>query len=150
MVDETRDGPACSIDDHVLIEIHEIVALLRVSLTLHQAPKRGTNIVLLVDGVHPLIALLLRDNLPGIFGDDLVRLEGAVASDAIPAVGSLDDFDPDIILAAGFPSASQFGEASICAVLFTDAAIGVVAFVKHESVLTIVVTSRLWRADASG
>lgn len=34
MVDEARHGASCCIDDHVLIEVHEIVALLDISIWL--------------------------------------------------------------------------------------------------------------------
>ena len=103
MIDEARDGPASGVDDHVLIEAHEVVALSRlVSLTLHDRSitvTPATNLVVLVLLVHSSIALLLGDDLARVLENDLMRLERAVAAHTIPTVCRLDHIDANVVLA---------------------------------------------------
>ncbi len=56
----------------------------------------STDIIVLVHSIHPPVTLLLRDDLSGVLGDDLMRLERPVAPDAISTVRRLDHLHTDV------------------------------------------------------
>lgn len=107
----------------------------------------GTNIVILVDCPHSSLALSLSDDLASVFDNDLVRLERAVAADTIPPVRRLDDLDTNVVLAASFSPLFELVEVAVAA-LSSYSAVTVVAFVEHETILTIVITACLLCAQA--
>lgn len=89
------------------------------------------------------------DDLPGILDDDLVRLKGTIATDTIATIGSLDDFNADVILAACFRSLLELTETAI-PTFRTQSAIAAVALVEHVAVLTVLIAACLFLAHASG
>jgi hypothetical protein len=109
-----------------------------------------TYLVILVDFVHSSFAFLLGDDLARILHDDLVRLEAAIAADAVAAVGRLDDLDSHAVLAAPGSPGCQVGKGSIRAARLADVAVCVVALVEHDSVLARLAAAVLWLAYTLG
>lgn len=76
MIDKASDSPASRIDNHLIIEAHEIVALKHVNKSaLCTNRLTFTNFILLVNMLHTPLTLILGNDLAGIFHDDLVGLE---------------------------------------------------------------------------
>lgn len=149
MIHKARNGASRGVNNHVLIEVHEVVAL-RVCVNHYQTKGvRTTNLVVLVGRPHPPLTLNLRDDLACVFDNDLVGLEGAVATDAISAIRSLDDLHADVVFSTGFGPVLQLVEAAVAA-LGTQSAVAVVALVEHVAVLAILVTACVFGAHASG
>lgn len=107
-------------------------------------------LVILVDFIHSSFAFLFGDDLACVFHDDLVRLEAAIAADAIAAVRRLDNLDTDAIFSALGSPGRQVGKGTVCAFGLANVAICVVAFVEHDSVLTRLGTAILWLAHTLG
>jgi len=107
-------------------------------------------IVVFVIFIHAAITLILSNDFSGIFNNNLVRIEAAIASDAIPSISSLDDLDTDSVRAANFTSFLQFSESAIGACCSSCATVGVITLIEHDSILTIFVASILWSAHALG
>ena len=99
--------------------------------------------------VHPIITFVLRNNLACILDDDLVRLKATIAPDTIPAIEGFYDLNPDVILTASLCSLSELFKAAVRATLCSDVTIGVVAFVEHEPVETLLIAPILRGTDAS-
>lgn len=107
-------------------------------------------LVILVLILHAIIALILRDDLSRIFDDNLVWLEGSIASHTISAIGCLDHFDSNVVFTPPFVPLLELFEATVIAAISADIAIGIITLVEHVTVKAIVVTSTFERADASG
>ncbi len=103
-----------------------------------------------VDLIHSPVALFLCYNLTSIFHDDLVRLEAAVAADSVTAVRRLDNLDTDAILAALGSTSSQGRKGTVCAQVFAQVAVPLIALVEHDAVLAVVTTALVGRANAFG
>ena len=97
-----------------------------------------THIVVLVLIVHASFTFLLRDDFTGVLHDDLIGLEIAVAPDTVATVRSLDHFNTNTILATLAATCCQISKGAIVAMLLSDVAVVVIAFVKHDSVLAVV------------
>lgn len=72
MIDESSNGATGCIDNHVLVEIHQIVALYMLERIIKIVERNTTHFVILVDGPHASLALILRDDLTSIFHNDLI------------------------------------------------------------------------------
>lgn len=108
-----------------------------------------THVVILVHSAHPPLTLRLCDDLSSILDNDLIRLECSIAADTITTVGSLDDLNADVILAARFRPLLELTEIAI-PTFWTQSAITAVALVKHVTVLAVLITASLFLAHASG
>ena len=150
MVDEARDGASSCVDNHVLVKVHEIIALSEsVLIRLHRADEK-TYLIVLIRGPHPPLALFLRDYLPCILNDNLIWLKAAVTANPVPTVRGFDDFDANVELAASLAALAQAAEAAVPAELLAQFAVGVIAFVEHVAVLAVFVTASLGGAHAVG
>jgi len=151
MVDKASNRATSRVDDHVLVEEHEIEALRRWSASSAQRNhlELRTYLIILVDIVHPRIGLFLCDDLASVLDDDLIWFESAVASHPVPSVDCFDDLDPDIVFAAFLDSLSQGLEAAVATLLFSQSAITIITLVEHESVHAIAVTSTFGPAYTS-
>ena len=54
--------------------------------------------------IHAFITLALGDDLPCVFDDNLIWLEGAVGSYAVATISRLHDLDANIVFASRFTS----------------------------------------------
>ena len=106
-----------------------------------------TYLVVLVILIHASITFIFCNNLASILDDDLMRVKAAVASYAVAAISSLDDFDTNPVLATALPAFLQISEGAIGAMTLTGCAIVVITFVEHDSVLAILIASTLWGAN---
>lgn len=109
-----------------------------------------TYVVVFVDLIHSSVALFFCDNLTSIFHDNLVRFEAAVAAHSVTTVRGLDNLDTDTILAAFGSTSGQGRKGTVCAKFFAQAAVALVTLVKHYTVLAIVTTTVLRRANTFG
>lgn len=107
-------------------------------------------LVLLVFVVHATLTFLLCNNLAGVFHNDLVRAEAAVASHSVAAVGRLDHFDADTVLASLGTSRGECRKCSVGTCCLSGIAVDVVALIKHDSVLAVVATAVFRFANALG
>lgn len=55
---------------------------------------------------HAIITFILCNDFARIFDDNLVGLKTTIAPDTMPAIKSLDDLNPNIVLTTGFCSLS--------------------------------------------
>jgi hypothetical protein len=101
----------------------------------------ATNLIVLVFVVHASLALFLRDDLTRVFHNDLIRVEVAIAANAIATVRGLDNLDANTVLAAFASTSHEIGKGAVVAKLLANIAIVVVAFVEHDSVLAILATA---------
>lgn len=106
-------------------------------------------LIIFVAILHPLIALILCDDLASILDNDLVWFKRPITADAISTISCLDHFDPDIILSTLLVPLLETFKCPIVAVLGADVAVGVVAFVEHVAVQTVVITAEFEGANTS-
>jgi hypothetical protein len=76
MIDESRDGSPSGVDNHLVVETHKVIALAAISQR-NCATRITTHLVSLVYLLHAPLALRLRDNLPSVFHDDLIRAKSS-------------------------------------------------------------------------
>lgn len=107
-----------------------------------------TYLVVLVPLPHPVVTLVLRDNLPGVLYDDLMGFEGPIAANPIPTISSLDDLDAKVIFSARLVTLPEILKGSVSAVLGSNVAVHAVTFVEHEAVEAMLVTACVVRANA--
>lgn len=107
-------------------------------------------LIILINFIHSSFAFLFGDDLACILHDDLVRLEAAIAADAIAAVRRLDNLDADAIFSAPVSPGCQIGKGAVRAFGLANVAICVVAFVEHDSVLARLGAAILWLAHTLG
>lgn len=72
-----------------------------------------SDLAVLISIPHPILALILSNDLTSIFDDDLIWVKGPIAPHTIPAVQSLDNLDTNVILASGLAALSQTIEAAV-------------------------------------
>ena len=145
MVDETGDGSSSGVQYHLLVEVHQIVALSLISLSSLQTIVI-TNLCILVSLVHPKITLILCYDLTSVLNNDLIGLKCTVASHSVSAVDRLNDFDADVILASILCTLLQSSECTIGTVTGADSAITVIALIEHETIEAFFVAAIFGRA----
>ncbi len=143
MIDEASYRSSGSVQNHVLVEVHEIVALYMISV--YGKIANITHLSILVSFVHSIITLILRYYLACILHDNLVGFECTIASHSVSTIDSLDNLDANVILAPCFSSFSQSSEGTVRAVLIANITITVITLVKHKTIKTILVTAALRR-----
>lgn len=156
MIDEASNRTTRSVDYHILIEHHEVVALGLLSITPVSMGKMSyLSIAVLVH--HPSFALILSNDLSSVLDNNLVWLECPTGDYAESLLIGLDYVDTDVVLSARLASFFEIRKRSIAAepgikmfcfrvFLFLkslDITVVAVTFVKHVFVLTVIVTSRL-------
>lgn len=146
MVHKASYRAAGGINDHVLVKVHQVIAL-EIVLIAVSSKCHATNLVVLVDSPHPPFAFGLSQNLAGILHDDLVRLKGTVAAHSISTVWCFDNFDANVVFPSSLAALFELLEASVPA-FASQPAIAVVAFVKHVAILTVLVTASLFGTKA--
>lgn len=109
-----------------------------------------TYIVVLVDFVHSSLTLLFRDNFSRVFHDNLVRLEAPVAADSVSTVRCLDHLNANTVFPALISPSCEICKGTVRTVLLSNAAVAVVAFVEHNSILAIVPAAVFGLADTLG
>lgn len=117
---------------------------------IHNHKFLGTHLVVLVYSPHPAFTFFLRDYLPSVFNNDLVGCKVTVAPNSISTIGRLDDLDPNVELASSLATLAEAGKAAIAALFLTQFAIGIIALVKHVTILAIIVASCFRSAHAMG
>lgn len=100
-----------------------------------------THFVVLVLLVHPALALGFGNDLSCVLHDDLVGFESAIASYTVATVRGLDDLDTHTIGTTLLGAFLQVLERAVLAAVFADIAVGVVALIQHDAVLTILCAS---------
>jgi hypothetical protein len=102
VVDKARDATFRGINDHILVERHQVVTLCTsVSGIQHGEPVR-TYLVILIVFIHSAIALIFCDDFTGVLNNYLVRIKASIAPYPVTTVSSFDDFDPDSVFVATF------------------------------------------------
>jgi hypothetical protein len=110
--------------------------------------SKSTYVIVLIHCSHPFLALKLCENLSGILHNNLIRLEGAVAANAVATVLGLDDLDSDVILASSLGPVLESLEVSV-PTLWTQPAVAVVTLVEHVAILAVLVTASILLTHAS-
>lgn len=110
----------------------------------------STYLVIFVDFIHSSFTFFFGNDLARILHDDLVRLEAAIAADAIAAVGRLDDLDTHAILATSSSTSGELRKRAVRAILLANVAVGLVAFIQHDPVLAALAAAVLWLAHTLG
>jgi hypothetical protein len=118
------------------------------AFAFHQTLK--TYLVVLVIFIHPSVTFILGDNLSSVLNNDLMRIEAAIRSNTITTILGLDNLDSNSVLAARFPSLLQISKSTVCAPIATSCTIRIITFIKHDSILTIFVTTAFWCAYTLG
>lgn len=107
-------------------------------------------LVVLIHFIHPPLTLLLGDNLSGVFHDDLVGAEAAIAPDAVAPIARFyhlnTNAEPSTLLS---PILEEL-EGAVGAMGEADIAVRLVALVEHDAVLALVSTALLGLADTLG
>lgn len=153
MVHKARDGTSSSIDNHVLVKVHQIVALHRLSYSSKKKKKKregererkkksekDTYLVLLVRRPHTLLTFGLSDDFSRVFHNDLVWFKCAVTANTVSAIWRFDNLNTNIVLPSGLSSLLELVEATVTTIA-AQAAIAVVAFVEHVAVLAVFVAA---------
>lgn len=109
--------------------------------------KASSHLIVLVNRPHSTFALLLSNDLAGVLHNDLVRLEGAIATNPISAIRGLNDLYTDVVFASCLDALLQFLETAIPAVR-AKATVGVITFVEHVPILAVLIATSLFGTRA--
>lgn len=109
-----------------------------------------THRIVFVNLIHPSIRLILRDDLSDVFHDDLARPEAPIRPNAVATVWGFEDLYANVEGVFGSSPLAQSLELAIATPFRAHVANHVIAFIKHQAVLTILVTSSFWLADTLG
>ena len=107
-----------------------------------------TDLSIFVAPVHTRVTLLLGDDLARIFHDYLIWGKATIGTNAIATIDSLDDFDANIEFSPCLVPFLKVSKATVGAAVFANIAIAVVALIKHETVVALLVTAGLERTVA--
>jgi hypothetical protein len=144
VVDESRNATFGCIDDHVLIERHQVVALAGESARIVNRTRFKTYIIVLVIFVHAAITLIFSDDFTSVLDNDLVRIKASIASNTVTSINSLNDFNTDSVFSTTFSSLLKISKSAVLAMCATCSAISIITLVEHDSVLAIHIASILW------
>lgn len=150
MIHEASNRPPSSINDHVLIKVHQIVALERPLVWSARRLKHvQTYLIVLVYRSHSPLAFSLSDDFTRVFHNDLVGLECAVAANSVAAILCFNDLDTNVVLATDFGSVLKLFKAPIATVR-AQPAIAIITLVQHVPILAIFVAASLLRTHTVG
>ena len=106
-------------------------------------------LIILVPVLHPIITLILRDNLTRILHNNLMWFEGPIAANAVTSICSLDDLDANIVFAPFLVAFLELLKAAVAATLGANIAISIVALVEHVAVQAAAIAAAFVCADAA-
>jgi len=107
-----------------------------------------THLGVFIPGIHPMVTLILSDDLARVLDYDLVGFKCSVCSDAVTPVNCLHHFNTNVVFPTLFASLFQISEGAVRAMLCTNIAVRAITFVQHESIKTMFITAVLLFADA--
>jgi hypothetical protein len=135
MVDETCNRSAGCVDDHLVVEAHEIIALVRVS---YQQPGfqelRSTDLISFIDLLHTSFTLLLSNDLTSVFDNNLVRFERPHGSHSVTLVVGFHDLYT-IVIAITPCTLFELCKRTVITLVRCKLAVGGVALVRHNAVV---------------
>jgi hypothetical protein len=117
VVDESSNGTSRRIDDHFVVEAHEVVAL-----------------ILLVHLLHASLTFGLSNDLTSVLNYDLMGLKGSHCTNTVTTAFGLHDLD-SVIVSVSFSAPLQFCERAIPAFLWGESAVCAVALVCHDAIV---------------
>jgi hypothetical protein len=109
-----------------------------------------TDLVVFVYLVHPAITLFLGDNLARVLHDDLVGFEAAVGTHSITSIFRLEHFNTGPVSTTFLGTLLKILESSVGTQGLADVAVGLVAFIQHDPVLTLLCASIFGLTHALG
>lgn len=150
VINKASNGPSSGINDHVLIKVHQIIALCCEVNNDKKQPlgERNTHFIVLVYSPHSPLTLPLVDDLTCVLHNNLIWFKAAIAANAIASICSLYNLNSNIILAASLGAMFKLIETAVTA-FWAQSTIATVTFVEHITVLAVLVTTSILSAHAS-
>ena len=141
MIYKSCDRASSSIYDHLVVEAHKVVTLFHISLGCHTIHL--SYLVLLIDLFHTPFTLRLRDDLAGIFNNDLMGLEGPHCPYTVTTAVSLHDLNT-IIIAIPFAASLELCKGAVATFLCCKSTVRAVAFIRHDTIVAGFSASIFW------
>jgi hypothetical protein len=139
VIDEARNGSSSGVDDHLIVEAHEVVTLPSISQR-NKDMHRATHFVFLIDLLHASLTFGLRDDLSSVFHDDLMRPESSHSPYTVASILGIQYFHT-VVIAVAFGTSPQLCERPIAALLSGKSTVRGVTFIRHDTIVTGVSTT---------
>lgn len=108
-----------------------------------------TYFIVLVILSHASLALGFRDDFSGVLNNNLAFSKASVGANPVAAVLGLDNLNSNAILAALGSSFMKIRKGTVVTELRANRAVPIVALIEHHSIVAVVATSSLFRANAA-